>query len=125
MTHTDDNGSAVLEFLAFGIPGVLLTLMAFQFIWAGYLSNVAFDAASEAAGVAALYDGTESAGEERGSAVMKQVAGAAFATVEVSASTLAGQPAERATVQVSSPLLAFGSIPILQSAVAIHEGSLQ
>lgn len=125
MTHTDDNGSAVLEFLAFGIPGVLLTLLAFQFIWAGYLSNVAFDAASEAAGVAALYDGTEPAGEARGSAVMKQISGAAIATVNVTPAALAGQPAERATVQVSSPLLAFGSIPIVQSAVAIHESPFQ
>ena len=121
----DDNGSAVLEFLAFGIPGVLLTLVAFQFIWAGYLSNVAFDAASEAAGVAALYDGTEPAGEARGNAVMKQISGAKIATVEVSASTLAGQPAERATVQVSSPLLVFGAIQIMQSAVSTHEGLSQ
>lgn len=124
MTHTDDNGSAVLEFLAFGIPSVLLTLLAFQFIWAGYLSNVAFDAASEAAGVAALYDGTEPAGEARGKLVLKQVAGAAFATVNLTPASVAGQPAERATVRVSSPLLAFGTIPIAKSAVAIHEGSM-
>lgn len=121
MTHTDDHGSAAVEFLAFGIPGVLLTLLAFQFIWAGYLSNVAFDAASEAAGVAALYDGTESAGEARGNLVMKQIARAAMASVEVSTTTLAGQAAKRATVQVYSPLIAFGSIPIVQSAVAVQE----
>ena len=121
MTPKDDNGSAVLEFLAFGIPGFLLTLLAFQLIWAGYLANVAFDAASEAAGLAALYDGTEPAGVARGRLVMNQIAAAATATVEVSPAQLAGQPAERAIVQVYSPLLAFGSVPISQSAVAIRE----
>jgi hypothetical protein len=110
-----------VEFLAFGLPGFLLALAGFQIIWSGYLANIALDAASEGATIAATADGTLADGEARATQALKALAGVASATVTSSAGVSGARDTSLISVSLTSPVLAFGLIPISETAEAVDE----
>jgi len=116
-----DRGSAVVEFLAFGVPGVLLLILAFQVVWAGYLANAALDVASEGAGIAAAYGGTPASAKEKAQSLLKGLAGNLDFQVATTEDQFNGRTRQIMTVSVSSPYLGFGLIPVTQSAKALNE----
>ena len=116
-----DSGSATLDFLAFGIPGVLTVVIALQLVYAAYLNTVAYDAASEAAAVAAYADGTDAGAESLASRVVGSLTGVHLDWVQVSHRGVGSVTASQVTVQLTAPILGFGSIPVRQSVESIDE----
>ena len=116
-----DTGSAALEFLAFGVPSLLTTLVVLQLLAAGYLNNLVLDAAMEGALVAGAADGSASQAEARVREVLKISAPNLKTTVDVSDTQLSGAAAVSVTISCTNNLLFFGVIPIVQTAEAISE----
>ena len=119
----DDSGSAALEFLAFGVPSLIVTLIVCQLLVAGYLSNLVLDAAMEGALVASAADGTPQAAETRVRRVLEAASPGLTGAVEVSDDNLNGNAAVSVTVGCHSPLVLFGAIQISQTARALDENS--
>jgi hypothetical protein len=117
----DDCGSAPLEFLAFGVPSLIVTLIVCQVLVAGYLNNVILDAAMEGALVASAADGTPQAADNRVRRVLQAASPGLVAAVEVSEDTLDGQPAVAVSIRSHSPLLVFGAVDLSQTARALNE----
>ena len=116
-----DSGSAPLEFLAFGVPSLIVTLVVCQVLVAGYLNNLLLDAAMEGALVASAADGTPQAAQERVRRVLTAASPGLVGEVAVSEDTLDGQPAVAVSITSHSPLLVFGAIDLTQTARALNE----
>ena len=120
-TFHNDSGSAPLEFLAFGLPGVFIILIAMQVVNSAYLGTVAYDAAAEAAWVAALADGTDQAAQDRGARVVSALSGVRAESISVSHGEIAGVATSQVTVRVTSNILGFGAFQVSQSVEAVDE----
>jgi len=95
--------------------------LAFQLIWAGYAANVAFDAAAEGATIAATADGTDRAGIDRAERVLHSLSAVSGSRITASHSSIDGWPATAVTVQINSPLIGFGLLPVVQTSETLDE----
>jgi hypothetical protein len=116
-----DAGSAPVEFLAFGVPGVLVTLVAAQISYAAYLNTVAYDAAAEAASVASLANGTDQLARARAERVLGQLTGVRMTDLQTSVVDLPEGSATSVSVSLVSPMLFFGGVPVEQQAESFNE----
>jgi len=117
----DDGGSAALEFLALGVPGVLIVIMAMQIVYGAYLSTIAFDAASEGAAVAALADSSDLEAQNRAAEVVAAVSGAKLEHVQIEHTRFGPTSTSAVTVRLSSEILGFGSYQVSQTVEALDE----
>ena len=116
-----DRGSAPLEFLAFGVPTLVVTLIVCQLLVAGYLNNLILDAAMEGALVASAADGNVLVSQDRAKHVLAAASPGLSIEVEVTDDQLDGVAAKAVTVRSRSPLVMFGAIPLTQTARAFDE----
>ena len=118
---TSDTGSAAVDFLGFGLPTVLVALLVMQLLLAGYVKNIALDAAAEGAAQASAADGTLAAGVSRANAVMR--AAAPWAKTRVTAMTIAvaGDAASRLTVTAVPSFVMFGLYEVSAEDWSINE----
>jgi hypothetical protein len=119
----NDTGSAPVEFLAFGLPLFLVVLISSQVLIAGYLANVALDAASEGAQTLAYSDGTEQASGSRAAKVLNWLAPQSSYQVDSGRHSEAGITLALTSVRISSPFLLWAGQPILETAVVIDENN--
>ena len=98
-----------------------MLVLASQIIYSGYVSTVAFNAAAEAATVAATYDGGYQAGKARAQAVLTEMFGSAESSVTGVKITMQGRQVWRFRVRVRSQLLALGAVSISQISEALCE----
>ena len=117
----NDGGSAVLDFLAFGIPGIFILVIASQLVYGSYLSTISYDAALEGVAVAALADGSDSAAVQRSKQVIGALTGIVIEDVNVGHEVIGDQGISAVSVKVGSPVLGLGLISISQTAEAIDE----
>lgn len=120
MSHSD-RGSAPIEFLAFGVTGFLALIAASQIIFAGYLSLVAYDVASEGATLAATADASGADVLELARVASASIVGGLVPEVSVDHRQLLSASTSRVVVRLTSPLLGFGGITIEQSSQAVDE----
>jgi len=118
---TSDAGSAAVDFLGFGLPTVLVALLVMQLLLAGYVKNIALDAAAEGAAQASSADGTLAAGVSRANAVMR--AAAPWAKTRVTATTIAvaGDAASSLTVTAVPSFVMFGLYEVSAEDWSINE----
>lgn len=116
-----DAGSAPVEFLAFGVPGVLVTLVAAQISYAAYLNTVAYDAAAEAASVASAANGTEQLARVQAKRVLANLTGVRMTDFQASQVSLEQGTATLVSVSLESPMLAFGGVSVVQQAESFNE----
>lgn len=119
----NDTGSAPVEFLAFGLPLFLLVLTSSQVLIAGYLANVALDAASEGAQTLAYSDGTEQASRSRVEKVLNWLAPQSSSQVDAGRHSEAGISLALTSVRLSSPFLLWAGQPIQETASVIDENN--
>lgn len=119
----NDTGSAPVEFLAFGLPLFLVVLISSQVLIAGYLANVALDAAGEGAQTLAYSDGTELAAGSRVDKVLRWLAPQSSSKVESGRQAEAGITLAVTTIRLSSPFLIWSGQPILETASVIDENN--
>lgn len=103
------------------MPGLLALTLAAQMLFAGYVSTVAFDAASEAATIAATADGGYWAGKQRAQAVLAGLIGGENSKVSASKQPLGDGSVWRFRVLVTNPFLGFGGVTVSQQAEALSE----
>lgn len=118
--HTD-GGSAPVEFLAFGIPGMLVSLVAAQISYAAYLNTVAYDAAAEAASVASAANGTQDLARARAERVLASLTGVRMTDLQTSQVELRQGTATVISVSLVSPMLLFGGVNVTQQAESFDE----
>ena len=118
-----DGGSAPVEFLAFGLPAVLVLLAALQMLLSGYVSNVAFDAAVEGSAQAAAADGSLEAGVARAAEVMEVAAPWLKPSISATDGSLAGEAASGISVSAPGSFLNFAVFRIEMEAWSINERS--
>ena len=116
-----DSGSAPIDFIAFGLPLVLLILVASQLLFSSYLANAALDAAGEGAQSLAYSDGTEESAQLRIAKVLGWLAPQAKSEAVLSRQSQEGVSLAAITVRVTSPLLTWAGQPIEESASVIDE----
>lgn len=116
-----DAGSAPVEFLAFGVPGVLVTLVAAQISYAAYLNTVAYDAAAEAASVASAANGTNQLARARAERVLANLTGVRISDFQTSQVALDEGTATSVSVSLVSPMLVFGGVSVVQQAESFNE----
>jgi hypothetical protein len=116
-----NKGSAPVDFLAFGLPGMLAIVLASQVILGAYFGVVALDAASEAATIAATADASYSAGANRAQAVLAGLPVPVGAVVQGHRVASDSAWSWKFTVRVTSPLLWFSAVQIKESAEALDE----
>ncbi|MEY4743336.1 MAG: hypothetical protein RIR34_675 [Actinomycetota bacterium] len=121
VASTSDAGSAAIDFLGFGLPTVLLALLVMQLLLAGYVKNIALDAAAEGAAQASAADGSLAAGVSRANAVMR--AAAPWAKTRVTATTIAvaGAAASSLTVTAVPSFVMFGLYEVSAEDWSINE----
>jgi hypothetical protein len=121
VASTSDAGSAAIDFLGFGLPTVLVALLVMQLLLAGYVKNIALDAAAEGAAQASAADGSLAAGVSRANAVMR--AAAPWAKTRVTATTIAvaGAAASSLTVTAVPSFVMFGLYEVSAEDWSINE----
>jgi hypothetical protein len=90
-------------------------------LWAAYLGNVAFDAASEGSMIAATADGDANSGVARANRVLASLAGLVDARVDGSEFQQGFGTVSEIRVELSSPLLGFGVVPVVMTARSVNE----
>ena len=110
--YSDDDGSAVVEFLLVGIVLTGLTLAVIQVGLALYVRNLVHDAAVEGAYHAALADVEASEGAARAQAIVDRAIGAGFVSSARARETeVLGGPGIEVTMSVTLPLVGVVGIP--------------
>jgi len=118
---TGDSGSAAVDFLGFGLPTVLVALLVMQLLLAGYVKNIALDAAAEGAAQAAAADGTLAAGVSRANDVMRVAAPWAKTRVTATTIAVAGSAASSLTVTALPSFVIFGLYEVSAEDWSINE----
>ena len=116
-----DSGSAAVDFLGFGLPTVLVALLVMQLLLAGYVKNIALDAAAEGAAQASAADGTLAAGAARANAVMRAAAPWAKSRVTATTIAVAGDAASSLTVTAFPSFVMFGLYEVSAEDWSINE----
>jgi hypothetical protein len=116
-----ESGSAPVEFLAFGIPLILITLISVQLLVTGYLGNVAFDAANEGAQSLAYSDGSNQAARDRVTKVLEWLAPQSKFQLDSISDLHGAVSIAQVTVHISNPLALWGGQLISESASVIDE----
>jgi hypothetical protein len=119
--RSSEDGSAVIDFLAFGVPTLLVSLIVLQLLLAGYVRNVALDAAAEGAAQAAAADGTLEMGASRATQVMKAAAPWFDFRVFATDGVVDSQAASLVTVNVHPGFVWLGQATITSSEWCINE----
>jgi hypothetical protein len=121
VTGESESGSAPVEFLAFGIPLILITLISVQVLVTGYLGNVAFDAANEGAQSLAYSDGSNQAARDRVTKVLEWLAPQSKFQLDSISNSRRATSTAQVTVRLANPLALWGSQLISESANVIDE----
>ena len=116
-----ESGSAPVEFLAFGIPLILITLLSVQLLVTGYLGNVAFDAANEGAQALAYSDGSTRAARDKVTKVLEWLAPQSKFQLDSMSNSQRAISTAQVTVYISSPFALWGGQLISESASVIDE----
>ncbi len=116
-----DIGSAPVDFLAFGVPSILLVLLSVEVLVSGYLTNVAFDAANEGAQALAYSDGSHEAARDKVTKVMNWLAPQSEFQMDSISGSRGGISVARVTVRLSNPLSPWSGQIVSESASVIDE----
>lgn len=114
-------GSAPVEFLAFGVPGVFVIVVGIQLCFAAYLNTVAYDAAVEGAYASSASDGSDVAAQSAAKRVLDSFKWQAVNAITVNQIPITDGSLSEVAVEVTSPLLMFGSLHIKQISQAFNE----
>lgn len=120
-----ERGSAALDFLAFGIPTFIASIIFTQILVAGYLSNVCLDAAVEGSLAAAAANGSLQQGESYALAALAATTPWAKASATSSSGVVGDRQISSVTVSAVAPVYLFGLQPIQMSAWGFNEVSSQ
>lgn len=116
-----DIGAAPIEFLTFGIPAVLVLLIALQLLLAGYVGNIALDAAIEGSAQAAAADGSFESGVARATEVMLAAAPWINPSIEAESGVVAGDEVTQITVVAPVTVLSLAAFDVEMKAWSINE----
>lgn len=116
-----DAGSAVVDFLGFGVPTLLVALIIMQLLLAGYVKNIALDAAAEGSAQAAAADGTLAAGIARANQVMLSAAPWVRTRVDAASISVVGEPASSLRVTAYPSFIMFGLYDVSAEDWSINE----
>jgi hypothetical protein len=114
-------GSAPVEFLAFGVPLILITLISAQLLVTGYLANVTLDAANEGAQTLAYSDGSVQSSRNKVVKVLDWLAPQSRLQVDAISNSSGAASVAQVTVRLLNPFSLWSGQLISESASVIDE----